>query len=189
MSLRIFKSDEPNTFHYLTFITNRRVPIFCQDNACQIFVDVVKEIRQLHPFKLNGYVIMPDHVHMIINPLRPEISTILRKLKGKSAKLILDLLLDSNQLLMLKRLEISANDRRHAVWLTRSADIDLVSGRFFRQKLNYIHLNPVRAGLCRDPLSWKWSSYRAYLPGFNGEIPLDVDVPSHWTEKDLKTLR
>ena len=80
--MRIFLSNSPNTFHYITIVTFARIPIFNSDRACSLFIETLSEIKLLHPFKLVGYVIMPDHVHFIINPQNPEISVILRKLKA-----------------------------------------------------------------------------------------------------------
>ena len=186
MSLRVFKSDNPNTFHYITASTNKRRKVFAEDETCQIFVDVIKEIKTIHPFKVVGYVIMPDHIHLIINPLRPEMSTILRKIKGKSGKLIIDYLKESERHMALKYLEINIHKRKYAVWLKKSSDVDLVSSKFIKQKLDYIHMNPVRAGLCTSPEEWKWSSYNAYLNNDEAEVPLKIDKHPYWTEQELR---
>jgi hypothetical protein len=74
----------------------------------------------------------------------------------------------------------------HAVWQKDPSVIDLWSHRFVRQKLNYLHLNPVRAGLCEHPADWKWSSYRAYLPHKVGEVPIEIDWQAHWKDEELE---
>lgn len=180
MRIRLSKTTEPNTFHYVTAVTFRRVPIFLSDDACLIFIQILTEIKSLHPFKLVGYVIMPDHVHFIINPKDAEISVILRKLKGKSARLILDDLIMRNEQTLLNKLKLGINYRDYAVWQKGSVTIDLISHEFLRQKLNYIHMNPIRAGLCEEPQDWKWSSYRAYFPKAAGDVPIEVDVNPYW---------
>jgi hypothetical protein len=72
----------------------------------------------------------------------------------------------------------------HYVTLVPSV-IDLWSHKFVRQKLNYLHLNPVRAGLCEHPADWKWSSYRSYLPHKPGEVPIEVDWQAYWKDEEL----
>jgi len=180
MRIKLSNSAEPNTFHYVTAVTYKRVPIFRREAVCLIFIQVLNEIRLIHPFKLVGYVIMPDHVHFIINPKDTAISVILRKLKGKSARLILDDLLADSENALLEQLILDTKGRDYAVWQKGSATIDLVSEGFLRQKLNYIHMNPVRAGLCEAPKDWNWSSYRAYFPKASGDVPIAVDVNPFW---------
>ena len=65
--MKLFKSNEPNTFHYVTLVTHHRVPVFRSELACEIFVDVLSAVREKFPYKLIGYVLMPDHVHAIVN--------------------------------------------------------------------------------------------------------------------------
>jgi REP element-mobilizing transposase RayT len=185
--MKLFKSDEPNTFHYVTLVTYNRVPIFKSERACEIFVDVLGEVRQRFSYKLIGYVLMPDHVHAIINLRTANISQWLHKVRGNSARRILTWLREEGHLLSLKKLALIPPQKKkhtHAVWQKDPSVIDLWSARFIRQKLNYLHLNPVRAGLCNHPADWKWSSYRAYLPHKEGEVPIEVDWQGYWKEEE-----
>lgn len=187
--MKLFKSKEPNTFHYITTVTFNRLPIFRNEKSCEIFIDNLKELKELHLFKLVAYVIMPDHVHIIINPLECEISVILRKLKGKSAKLIVDWLKEKNYQSSLEKLSVNIKERSYAVWQKDSSVIDLYSHKFLRQKLDYVHLNPVRAKLCDHPAKWKWSSYHAYLPHKVGEVPIEIDWQPFWTDKEIEEAK
>jgi len=74
----------------------------------------------------------------------------------------------------------------HSVWQKDPSVIDLWSHKFIRQKPKYLHLNPVRAGLCEHPAEWKWSSYRAYLPHRQGEVPIEVDWRAYWKDEELE---
>lgn len=183
--MKLFKSKEPNNFHYVTAVTHKRLPIFRTEIPCQIFIDNLKELKEKHSFKLIGYVIMPDHFHLIVNPIECDISIILRKLKGKSAKLILDWLKEENYKNSLKKLEIKIKNREYAVWLKDSSAIDLFSHKFLRQKLWYIHMNPVKAGFCEHPKDWKWSSYCAYLPKYKGDVPIEIDLQAYWKDEEF----
>ncbi|HKP37044.1 MAG TPA: transposase [Pyrinomonadaceae bacterium] len=152
--MKLFKSNEPNTLHYVTLVTYNRVPIFKSDQACGIVVDVLDEVRNIFPYKLIGYVLMPDHAHAIVNIQNGEINQWLHKLRGNSARKILNWLREDGHLLSLKKLELNPPQKRkhtHDVWQKDRSVIDLWSPKFIRQKLNYLHLNPVRAGFCEHP--------------------------------------
>jgi len=166
-------------------VTYKRVPIFKNNTARDIFLRNLSELRALHPFKLVGYVIMHDHVHLIINPLEPNISVLLRKLKGKSAREIIDWLLANGHASSLTKLRLNVKDREYAVWQKDSSAIDLFSHKFLQQKLRYIHMNPVRAGYCESPEDWRGSSYRAYFPHDPGTIPIEIDVNPYWNNEDI----
>ncbi len=71
-----FNSREPNVLHYLTFVAFQRIPVFKSDQICQFFIDAIRETREKHPFKLAAYVILPDHVHLIVNPLASDIEVV-----------------------------------------------------------------------------------------------------------------
>jgi putative transposase len=128
---------------------------------------------------------MPDHVHLIINPQKPDISVLLRKIKGKSARRILDWLITEGHHRSLEKLRLDITGRSYAVWQKDSSCIDLVSPKFLRQKLDYIHLNPVRADLCAAPHDWQWSSYNAYLPAGMDDAPIKVDLNPYWKPDDV----
>lgn len=164
--MKLFKSREPNTFHYVTTVCFNRVPVFESEVACQLLVNAMVQTRHHCSFKLVGYVVMPDHVHLILNPLNRDISVVMRRLKSTSARSILDWLRASGNEGVLNKLRLRQSPRKahtHALWQKEFSSIDLFTPRFIQQKLNYIHLNPVRATLCSHPAQWKWSSYRAYL--------------------------
>jgi REP element-mobilizing transposase RayT len=187
--MKLYKSNEPNTFHYVTLVTHNRVPVFRSEEACQIFVDVVREVRERFPYKLIGYVLMPDHVHAIVNNKVNTTSEWLHRVRGNSAQRILAGLRDERHLMSLKKLELANKQKRqhtHAVWQKDPSVIDLWSHGFVRQKLNYLHLNPVRAGLCEHPADWKWSSYRAYFPHKAGEVPIEIDWQAYWKDEEFE---
>jgi putative transposase len=188
--MKLFKSHQPNTFHYTTSVTHNRVPVFTQDKSCELFIEALKETRTRLPLKLIGYVIMPDHVHMIMNPLCCDISKVMNFLQSASARKIIDWLLDSGFARSLKKLQLARPQKRghiYSVWQKGFSAVDLWTPRFIRQKLHYIHMNPVRAGLCKHPAEWKWSSYRAYRPHQPGTVPIEIDPIAYWTEEELET--
>jgi putative transposase len=186
--MHLFKSREPNLVHYVTSVTFNRVPIFRSDHACSLLIDALATTREKEPFKLIGYVVMPDHFHLLANPLNLDISIIVGRIKGRAAVAILGWLREEGHLLSLGKLALPRqlkSGQTHAVWMKEFSAVDIWSRRFIRQKLNYIHMNLVRAGLCDYPGKWRWSSYAAYLPHEPGNVPIEVDRRWLWTEEEL----
>ena len=186
--MNLFKSREPNLVHYVTGVTNNRVPVFSSDQTCALFVDALATTRSKEPFKLIGYAIMPDHFHMLANPLKLDISVVVGRLKGRAAAAILNWLRTAGHLSSLAKLALPKplkSKQTHAVWMREFSAIDIWSRKFIRQKLSYTHLNPVRAGLSDHPAKWRWSSYRAYLPHEAGSVPIEIDQRWFWTEEEL----
>ena len=181
--MKLFKSREQNLVHYVTGVTFRRAPIFRDDHVCSLFIESLHETRDKDPFKLIGYVLMPDHFHLLTNPIELNISKVIGKLKGRSASKILKDLRTRVEVSTLNDLKLPrplASGQTHAVWLRDFSSIDLWSNKFILQKLHYIHMNPVRAGFCDHPAKWRWSSYHAYFPHERGLVPIEIDWRWQW---------
>jgi putative transposase len=186
--MKLFKSKEQNLVHYVTFVTYGRTSVFRDEAACALFVEALEDTRLKDPFKLIGYVVMPDHCHILANPIGLDITTVVGKLKGRAATKILKFLRANGKFAILSRLKLPyglSSGQTHAVWLQDFSSIDLWSHKFIRQKLNYIHMNPVRAGLCDHPAKWPWSSYHSYLPHEPGAVPIEVDWRWLWTPAEF----
>jgi REP element-mobilizing transposase RayT len=186
--MRLFKSREPNLIHYVTAVTYQRVPVFTNDYCCDLLIECLAETRLSDPFKLIGYVIMPDHFHLLANPLSTDITRLAGKFKGRVASRILKWLRAQNKIQSLAKLALRkplASGQTHAVWQPDFSAIDIWSHKFIRQKLNYIHMNPVRAGLCDHPAKWRWSSYHAYFPHEEGAVPIEVDWRWLWSAEEI----
>ncbi len=186
--MRLFKSREPNLVHYVTAVTYQRVPVFSNERTCSLFIEALAETRVKDPFKLIGYVIMPDHFHLLANPLGMSITRLVGRVKGRAASRILGWLLAENKTQSLAKLTLRRplrSGQTHAVWLRDFSAVDIWSHKFIRQKLHYIHMNPVRAGLCDHPAKWRWSSYHAYLRHDPGSVPIEVDWRWLWSENGV----
>jgi putative transposase len=190
--MHLFKSREPNLVHYATAVTHNRVPVFRNDHACLLLLDAMATTRSKEPFKLIGYVVMPDHFHLLANPLELDISIIVGRIKGRAAVAILSWLREEGHSLSLTKLKLPKplkSGQTHAVWMREFSAIDIWSRKFIRQKLHYTHMNPARAGLCKHPVEWRWSSYNAYFPHEPGSVPIEVDQRWLWTEEELSKAR
>jgi len=145
-------------YHFITFSCYQRAPLLNNDHARIIFEEILERVRQSHDFYLFGYVLMPEHVHLLLSePKQQLLSNTMRVLKGETSK----------------RLK---GDRKQ-FWQPRYYDFNVLTHRKHVEKLKYIHRNPVERGLVARPEDWPWSSFRHYLTGEPGRI----EIESEWT--------
>jgi len=147
--------------HFLTFSCYRRQPFLSVPEPADAFVAVLERVRVSFGLRVFGYVVMPEHVHLLISePERSRLSVALQVLKQ-----------------VVSRGRRPAGQRRF--WQTRYYDF-LVKDEATRiEKLRYIHRNPVSRGLCARPEDWPWSSFRHYATGESGP----VEIESEWTAR------
>jgi putative transposase len=119
-------------------------------------------VRQQYEFCVYGFVVMPEHVHLLVGePEKCELAQALQSLKQSVARR-----------LALRAVEPFWQARYHY-------DFSVWSECKFTEKLRYIHRNPVTRGLVGRPEDWPWSSFRHYL---TGEV-CGVEIESRWTAR------
>jgi len=159
-----------NHLHYLTASTYRRARIFDSERFKLKFVQTLDDLRTELGFKIIGYVLMPEHCHLLIWPgALGNPSQIMQKLSERTANFILRNL-RRNRVFpwvpkMLKQFELPATVHHHAhyrVWQKRGYDMNIWSEKKRIEKMNYMHNNPVKRGLVAQPGDWPWSSWRFY---------------------------
>ena len=172
----------PGALHFVTGSFHDRLRVFTREAACQAFVDMLAQKKDPWPFKLIAYVLMPDHFHLIVNPRDGRIRELMGALKSLSARAIVQAVPD-----MSFRLEYDdENQPVHRVWQESFKGLPLWSNWMIWQKINYIHSNPVRAGLVKSAADYRWSSYAAFYSP-EKDIPMEVDRDWWWPE-DVKKL-
>jgi putative transposase len=121
--------------------------------------DALERARLRHLFVVSGYVVMPEHVHLLVNePQRGLLSRAVQALK----------------------LSVSVRSLERPFWQAHYYDRNVPSHEEFVEKVRYIHRNPVKRGLVEKPEDWKWSSYQHYQTGIRGT----VEIESEWTAKE-----
>ena len=126
-------------------------------------IEELARIRGVYLIKILAYVIMPSHVHFVLHPENDcDMGRIIGALKARSTGKILDLLRLEDSPLLPGLKTIKDGKSRHSFWQPRCYDHNCRSLDAVREKINYCHMNPVRAGLVADPSDWLWSSYRWY---------------------------
>jgi len=112
---------------------------------------------------INGYVIMSNHVHFIWQAMGGYyLKDIQSSFSRHTAKEFLKLLTAESKLSSYK---VREADRDHHFWKRNPLGVELFTPGVFEQKLDYIHNNPVRAGLCKFPEEYKYSSAQFYFSG------------------------
>jgi putative transposase len=156
MPSRLVRFQQAGDTHFLTFSCHNRLPYFATATARELFERTLEQMRRRYVFHIFGYVIMPEHIHMLLSePKRETLGRVLQALKTSVSK---------------------QSDQR-PFWLARYYDFNVHSEEKRIEKLKYMHRNPVTRGLVAHPEEWKWSSFRHYL---TGEIGL-VEIESFWT--------
>jgi len=160
--------------HFLTFSCYRRLPLLKMVRARRLFVRELARARAEYGFLLVGYVVMLEHVHLLISePKRGTPSTVLQMLKQRvSQKMRRKRRNTSEKQLRLAFPEQAETPR--SFWQARFYDFNVYTNRKKREKLDYMHRNPVTRGLVRHPKDWPWSSWSFYTKGEPGLIAIDV---------------
>jgi putative transposase len=160
--------------HFITCSCYRRLPLLGSVRARNAFVKVLGQVRHRSQFALVGYVVMPEHIHLLVSePAHGIPSTVMQVLKQRV----------SRQLRKRKRRRVSGAQLafRFGVsqtplpqfWQRRFHDFNVWSHKKKVEKLHYMHYNPVKRGLVTRPEDWPWSSYLIYAKAGRGLTPID----------------
>jgi len=170
----------PGDAHALTFSCFQRQAFLGRDRSRQWLVEAVATARDKHAFDLWAYVIMPEHVHLLIFPREDDyaIADILLDIKRPIARRALRFVREhAPSFLERMRDEQPSGVVHHRFWQRGGGyDRNLVSAKTIRDTIAYIHKNPVRRGLVEQPEVWRWSSAGYYVD--ERDVPLTPDVAS-----------
>ncbi len=158
---------------YLTFSTYRRLPLFRPPGLRDEFARVLERAHAALGFVLRGWVLMPEHVHLIVVPLLPQVPVprILNAVKAPLSRVALSRWREKDARI-LERL----TDARGVVRFWQAGggyDRNVYRNTELFEKLRYMHWNPVKRGLCALPEDWAWSSARWYKGARTGPVRVD----------------
>ncbi|MBK9270568.1 MAG: transposase [Saprospiraceae bacterium] len=168
--------------HFLTITVVGWVKIFDDHRCKKIITDSLKYCQQHKGLRIHAYVIMSNHIHLICRTIPPfKLSDTIRDFKKFCAKAILKLILEDTSFHqrddILEIFEIfgfsNSNNKRFQVWYQRNRPIELFNPVWIKQKLNYIHHNPVKAGMVAYAEEYAWSSAAQYKGQQDGCIDID----------------
>jgi putative transposase len=166
---------ESADLHFVTFSCYRRQPKLDSSVRKDLFLDVLEQVRKRYCFAVTGYVVMPEHVHLLLS--KPEIanpSIVMQVLKQVVSR------------------SVSLEDGDvplESFWQRRFYDFNVRTERKRVEKLRYLHRNPVDRGLVRNPEDWEWSSFRHYAFGDPSPVTIDSSWLDHWKPQVDPTLR
>ena len=158
---------ESGHLHELTFSCLHQKPLLTNADCCGRLARTLDDACRSTSFELVAFVFMPNHVHLLLNPLEdaPAISHLLDRIKQPFSKEIKELLTKGNQRL-LRQLTVQERPARTCFRFWQEGpgyDRNIYSKEAMTASLDYIHNNPVKGGLCERAIDWKWSSARFYL--------------------------
>ena len=170
-----YKIIDEEGLYFITSTIVEWIPVFTRANYFQIITDSLSFCRQNKGLQIFAYVVMDNHLHLIVSS--PNLSEILRDFKSFTAKEILKLARKENKRWLLNQLEYYKKRHKkgstHQVWQEGVHPQKILSETTLREKLNYIHNNPVRAGYVEKPEHWIYSSATNYLVG-RGFLEIDL---------------
>jgi putative transposase len=168
--------------YFISFATVYWIDVFIRHAYFACITDSLDYCRRKKGMELYGYCIMPSHIHLIFRSSFEDPSGLIRDFKGYTAKKMLKLISENPQesrkewlLMMFKEAaRKSSNVAQMQFWQQSNMPIEIWSLSVFKQKLDYIHNNPVESGFVVDPVDWKFSSARNY--GNDDQTVLEIDL-------------
>ena len=147
--------------HFITTSCYQRRPLLASPRNRDLFVRVLEQVRRRYRFVVVGYVVMPEHVHLLLSePERGNPSVVMQAIKQGFARR------------MLARLRVKSHTQQLSLWAAPLEQGHIWQARFYDfvvftdkkrvEKLRYMHRNPVKRGLVLEPQQWRWSSFRHY---------------------------
>ena len=157
MTKGLVRYQQCGGFHFVTFSCYRRLPYLGSAVSRNLFEQSLEVMRVRYEFHVIGYVVMPEHIHMLVSePSKVLLCKAIQALK----------------------LSVSVQRHERPFWQARYYDFNVHSEEKPGEKLSYMHRNPVKRGLVQRPEDWPWSSYRHYATGQQGS----VEIESFWTQ-------
>jgi putative transposase len=174
---QLLKDEE---FFFITTTVVHHARVFIKIKYCEILLQNIRYYQQQYKFDILGYVIMPSHFHWIVevNLSHGSVSDIMRDIKKYSAWDLMEAIEHDGQTSLLKLFMESAQknkSQRRKFWMSRFDDEVIQNEAMLLTKLDYIHNNPVKAGLVENPEDYRFSSARNYSMDDHSVIKVKTD--------------
>jgi len=163
--------------HFLTATIVNWLPLFSNPAIAQFTLDTLKFLQDNNRLILYAYVIMENHIHLIA--MAEDLAKEMANFKSHTARLSIDFYKDQHNEFVLDQLAFHKLphkiDRPYQFWQEGSHPKQIQNVEMMRQKVEYIHSNPVKRGYVDDPVHWRYSSARNYagMPGL-------LEVTTEW---------
>ncbi len=164
MSRSRYQFAEPDRPHFLTCTVVEWLPVFTRQEAVQILFDSWHYLQTNQGLQLYGFVVLENHLHVVAQT--ENLAVTWANFKSYTARRIIELLKAHHAEELLQRMRFARkakrNDREHQFWQENSHPQVIEGETMLRQKLDYIHQNPVKRGYVDETEQWRWSSARNY---------------------------
>jgi putative transposase len=145
--------QEAGDLHFGTFSCYHRIAYLDNPLSRDLVEDALDRMRLRYKLEVAGYVVMPEHVHLLLSePDRDSLAVGLQALK----------------------ISVRKRAKQRPFWQTRYYDFNVYTRAKRVEKLQYIHANPVKRGLVEKPEDWLWSSCRYYQTGEQGRVKVGI---------------
>lgn len=170
-----YKIIDEEGLYFTSSIIIEWIPVFTRTNHFKVIIDSLDFCRRSKGLHIFAYVVMDNHLHLIVSSRT--LSQILRDFKSFTAKEILNLARQENKKWLINQLEYYKKRHKkgsvHQVWQEGFHPQKILTEPILKEKINYIHNNPVRAGFVERPEQWIYSSASNYILG-SGVLDIDV---------------
>ena len=171
---RNYKFHNKSGLYFVSFATVNWIDVFTRQVYFDVLVESVNYCRENKGMELYCYCFMPSHIHFIFRSAKEEPSELLRDFKKYTSRKLIQVIENNPQesrkewlLWMFKRAgKKNATTTQYQFWQQHNKPIELWSEKVIKQKINYIHNNPVVCGFVVNPEDWKYSSARNYQDDF-----------------------
>jgi len=174
--------NDPGHAHELTFSCFRKFRFLSKERTCEWLADAIEAAREELQFNLWAFVVMPDHVHLIVHPREYPYDTSewIKAVKAPVGRKGVEYL-RAHAPAWLPRIQVRKGTKLiYRFWQAgRGHDRNIDTARTLQYMLDYVHLNPVKAGLVQRPADWKWSSAGWYEGAPTNRLILDP-IPPDW---------
>lgn len=177
---RKYKFYDDRFPHFVSFATVRWVDLFTRRVYFEIITESLAYCIQQKGLIINAWCIMTNHVHLIIRSEDASLSNIMRDMKKFTSKKLVSTISEHPQESRKKQMlnifrragKANSNNTYYQVWQQHNHPIELSDREMVKQRLNYLHMNPVKAGFVDRPQDWLHSSARNYA-GMEGMLDLE----------------
>ena len=151
MAVGLKRYQRMGHLHFVTFCCFRRQANLSAATSRDRFEDALERIRCRYEFEVVGYVVMPEHVHLLVSePWSHSLATGIQALK----------------------LSVARRSEQTPFWQARYYDFNVYTESKRVEKIAYMHSNPVKRGLVEASEEWPWSSYQLYRSGQQGKVQI-----------------
>jgi len=167
---RKYKFHNPTAAYFVSFATVNWIDVFTRQVYFNVLIDSLNYCRKNKGMELYAYCFMTNHVHLIFRSTNDKPSELLRDFKKHTSKQLIKTIKENPQesrkewlLWMFERAgKNNATISKYQFWQHHNKPIELWSTSVLKQKINYIHNNPITSGFVIDAVDWKYSSAKNF---------------------------